>query len=108
MVTFSTSSAAIRIYAVASVACIQLCYEPFLETLAELITPCVNPRDVAGLLFTQANAGLCAQAVLHLSSVAPIPLAQPLKVPLRDQSFHITLSHVELAVLRQCDGSNSY
>jgi hypothetical protein len=55
----------------------------------------------------QANAGLRARAVLYFSLIAPIALAQPLKVPLRDQSFHITLSHVELAVLRQCDGSNS-
>lgn len=45
----------------------------------------------------------CALETSHRSVKST--LAQALEEPLRDQAFYITLSHIELAILRQVDSS---
>jgi hypothetical protein len=61
----------------------------------------VLPKILSAKVYALVNA---AALDVFFSSV-PNSLAQPLKIALRNQAFHVAMADVELAVLRQGDGS---
>jgi hypothetical protein len=67
------------------------------------------PHIVASVVTHECNAHCCSgiecfafQSLLLNDS--SIPLTQSLKISLCDQTFHIAVTHVELAILCQSDG----